>query len=256
MPVGKRSQLLLLRDAFTDPPWLDTAVSRVLLEAAAVEQQCDSLRLFRPAAVVAFGPADRTRPGYRRAWRAAVEAGFTPIERTVGGHAAVYHADTIALCWTVRDVDARSRIRERYEVLSTLVADALRRLGLDARIGEVGGEYCPGAYSINAGGRTKVAGFGQRVTSGAAHVAGVIVADGADRVRSALGPVYEALELHWDPATASSLRAEGVDADWEEVAATVIEEFAARFNLVPGSVPPTLLERARALISTLEVAVD
>ena len=38
--------------------------------------------------------------------------------------------------------------------MSGLVRDALSRVGVaDPRVGEVPGEYCPGAYSVNARGR-------------------------------------------------------------------------------------------------------
>ena len=40
---------------------------------------------------------------------------------------------------------------------------ALQRLGLDARLGELAGEYCPGEFSVNLAGRSKVMGVGQRV---------------------------------------------------------------------------------------------
>jgi len=36
------------------------------------------------------------------------------------------------------------------------MAAAFRRLGVDARVGEVSGEYCPGAHSVNARGATKL----------------------------------------------------------------------------------------------------
>ena len=52
---------------------------------------------------------------------------------------------------------------------------ALCSLGVDARIGEVAGEYCPGKYSVNARGATKIMGVGQRLARHAAHVGGVIV---------------------------------------------------------------------------------
>lgn len=41
----------------------------------------------------------------------------------------------------------------------------LRRLDVpEARVGQVDGEYCPGEFSINVGGRAKVVGSAQRVT--------------------------------------------------------------------------------------------
>jgi len=95
---------------------------------------------------------------------------------------------------------------------------ALRRLGVDARTGEIPREYCPGEYSINAGGRTKLVGIGQRLIRGTWHIGGVIVVAEAERVRDILVPVYEALGLDWDPATAGSVADEVPGATWEDVA--------------------------------------
>ena len=85
---------------------------------------------------------------------------------------------------------------------------ALARLGVDARVGEVPGEYCPGAFSVNARGRTKLAGVGQRLISGAAHLGGVVVVRDSAGVRDVLIPVYEALGLEWDPETTGSVEDE------------------------------------------------
>ena len=61
--------------------------------------------------------------------------------------------------------------------------DSFRRLGVDARVGEIPGEYCPGAYSVNARGVKKLMGVGQRLVPSAAHVGGVVVVNGANRVQ-------------------------------------------------------------------------
>jgi len=92
----------------------------------------------------------------------------------------------------------------RFEATAELMAAALARLGVDARVGEVPREYCPGAYSVNAGGRRKLVGVGQRVIARAAHVGGVIIVAQSERVRAVLEPVYRALGLDWDPATAGA----------------------------------------------------
>jgi len=82
---------------------------------------------------------------------------------------------------------------------------ALRRLGLDARVGELAGEYCPGEFSVNLGGRIKVMGVGQRVIRGGAHVGGVITIADTSRLRAVLAPVYAALELELRDETAGGL---------------------------------------------------
>ena len=50
----------------------------------------------------------------------------------------------------IADPQPPKRTYERFEEVAGLIADALRALGVDARVGEVPGEYCPGAYSVNA----------------------------------------------------------------------------------------------------------
>lgn len=227
-----------------DPPWLDTAVSWVLLERAAAGAAAETLRLSRPARIVAFGPADRLLPGFEEARAAARAAGFAPMNRLAGGHAAVFHEETIAFSWTTPDPRGRATIHARFEMVAALIAEALRRLGVDARIGALPGEYCPGAYSVNARGCTKLMGVGQRVLPAAAHVGGVIVVDGADLVREALGPVYRALRLAWDPATSGSVREEVIGATWDDVAAAVIDTVAAHRVAAGGEVRVTPLDAA------------
>jgi octanoyl-[GcvH]:protein N-octanoyltransferase len=247
--VEETRTIVLAREAYPSPPWLDTAVSHALLEAVAAGEEPETLRLYRPAPVLAFGPADRLSAGYGAAREAARAAGFAPVERMAGGHAAVFHEETIAFAWTVPDAQARATIRPRFEAVAALVREALAALGVEANIGCVAGEYCPGDYSVNAGGRRKLMGVGQRVFPKAAHVGGVIVVDGADRIRDVLLPVNAALGIEWDPPTAGAVRDEVPGATWDAVAEAVIEAFAARFDVRVGAISPAVLERARSLAS-------
>jgi hypothetical protein len=75
----------------------------------------------------------------------------------------------------------------------------------------------------------------------------VIVVDGSDRVRDVLVPVYEALALPWDPATAGSLRDEIGSIAWEAAAEALIRRFAERLDLVEGHVSAETLELARTV---------
>jgi lipoate-protein ligase A len=95
---------------------------------------------------------------------------------------------------------------------------------VDSRVGQVPREYCPGEHSVNAGGRVKLMGVGQRVIRGAAHVGGLIAVGGSERIRNVLVPVYEALELDWDPATAGSLVDEIGDVSLDDVRDVLIAE--------------------------------
>jgi lipoate-protein ligase A len=116
-------------------------------------------------------------------------------------------------------------------------------------VGEVAGEYCPGAYSVNARGASKIAGIGQRMIRGGAHVGGVVVASGSEEIRRVLVPVYEALGLEWDPATAGSVADEiGREVDAEEVAGAVIAELDGRYELHEAEVDPETLDLAQRLL--------
>jgi lipoate-protein ligase A len=125
-----------------------------------------------------------------------------------------------------------------------VVAAALRRLGVDARIGAVPGEYCPGDHSVNARGQTKLMGVGQRIVRGAAHVGGVIVLADSARVREVLLPVYEALGFAWDPASVGSLADEIGAVSRKTVCEALLAELAERHTLEHAALPAALLEAA------------
>ena len=240
--------LRILRRRVEGGPALDTAVCRALLDGVARDNVGDSLRIWRPGEALAFSGSDRQRGGFARAVERARAAGFTPFLRLSGGHAAVYSAGTVAFAWTQRVDDMRSGIDARFEDLAGRVAAALRRLGVDARVGAVPGEYCPGDYSVNASERVKLMGVGQRVIRGAAHLGGVIVAEGGDAIRGVLGEVYEALDLELEPGTVGCVADEQSGVGWRDVAAALLDQFRADHDLVEDGFDSDLLARA-ALIA-------
>jgi lipoate-protein ligase A len=239
--------LRVLSDCFPDDPALDTAVSRATMRRVAAGHLPETLRLARPGRVVAFAKRDVLAPGYARAVAAARDAGFGSIVRLAGGRAAVFHEGTLELAHAVPDPDPRGGIHARFEATAELLAEALRSLGVDARVGEVPGEYCPGRWSVNAAGARKLAGIGQRVISGGAHVGTVLVADDAAAVRRVLEPVYAALELDWDPATVGAVAGEAPGAGWDAVRGAVLEAYAERFELVEDELDAETLALARTL---------
>lgn len=245
--MSKR-RILLVRDSHRDPPALDTAVSRATLELVGEGRLPEVLRLHRPAAIVAFGPRDLVEPGATEAMAAARAQGFAAVERLAGGRAAVFHEGTVAFSWAIPDPSPRERIRARFDELGGIVAEALGSLGVDARIGAVPGEYCPGEHSVNARGEKKLMGVGQRVVARAAHVGGVVVVSGAGRVRDVLVPVYAALGLPWDPATVGSVEDEVPGIGWDDVANAILDRFADRYALEEGRLPERVLDRARDLL--------
>ena len=194
--------------------------------------------------MIAFGRQDVNSPGYPEAVAAARAGGFEAVERLAGGRAAVFCEQTIAFAWAGPADDVWPGTHDRFGRIAGIVERALRRLGVDARTGEIPREYCPGEYSINAGGRTKLAGIGQRLIRGAWHIGGVIVVDEGERVRDVLVPVYEALGLDWDPATAGAVANEVPGATWEEVAQALRAELPPH---QPGDLDPATLALAERL---------
>jgi lipoate-protein ligase A len=199
--------------------------------------------------VLAFGAVDRIQPGYPQAVRAAEANGFAAVQRLAGGRAAVFHEQTLAFAWAVPEPEPRAGIQHRFEAVAQVMVEAFDGLGIDARIGELPGEYCPGRWSVNVGGRVKVAGFGQRLVRGAAHVGGVVVVDDGERIRDVLIPVYRALQLDWDPRTTGALADRAPGLDTSKVAAAIIAAMAQRFELAPGDLPASVLHQAHAHVA-------
>lgn len=193
------------RDRFPGEPLLDTAISHAMLRRVAAGSVGESLRLYTPDRAVLFSSLDARRPGYARALSLAEEAGIPSVIRLAGGQAALFLEQSIAFAWAIPDADARLHIRPRFENIAHWIKTALRRLGLDARIGTVDGEYCPGEFSVNIAGRVKVMGVGQRVINGGAHIGGVITVAETSLLRATLVPIYEALDLDFRPETAGGI---------------------------------------------------
>lgn len=209
-----------------------------------------TIRIHRPAREVAFGRQDVVSPGYPAAVRAAEAAGFAAVERLAGGRAALFHEGTIAIARAYPDPHPPRRTYARFQEMSELVVAALASIGVDARVGEVPGEYCPGAYSVNARGASKLVGIGQRMIRGGAHVGVVIVVSGSRLLRDTLAPVYEALGLDWDPDTAGSVSDElRREVDGNEVVDALLSQLRARQALREGDLDPETLGLAERLLA-------
>jgi lipoate-protein ligase A len=196
---------------------------------------------------MAFGKRDTLDAGYADAVAATRAAGFAAVERLAGGRAAVFHEGTFAFSWSIPEADPRPGIRQRFEVLSTLMVGAFSRLGISADVGEIRGEYCPGDYSIHHGHRFKLMGVGQRLARHAAHIGGVVVVTDAALAREALIPVYAALGLEWDPSTAGALQDVVPGLTMRAVAAAIEAELAAHAKLAVTHLDETTIGLAQRL---------
>lgn len=203
--IRQSRPLRLHRDQFPGEPLLDTAVSHAMLRRVAAGSVGESLRLYAPDRAMLFSSLDARRTGYGEALSLAEQAGFPSVIRLAGGQAALFLEKSIAFAWATPDPDAHLHIRPRFEHVAGWIEASLRRLGLDARVGSVAGEYCPGEFSVNIGGRVKVMGVGQRVIHGGAHVGGVITVAETPLLRETLIPIYEALDIDFRPETAGGI---------------------------------------------------
>jgi octanoyl-[GcvH]:protein N-octanoyltransferase len=239
--------LRIVRDAFTEDPALDTAVSRALLLRASDGEIPETFRLHVPGRVVAFGKRDTLEPGYPAAVAVTRQNGFAPIERLAGGRAAVFTRHTLAFAWTIPDPDPRRGIYDRFRRLSALMVGAFGRLGVASDVGEIPGEYCPGDYSVHHAGRIKLMGVGQRLARRAAHVGGVVVVDRSEDVRNILVDVYAALGLHWEPETAGALTDVHPGITLQAAADAVLEELAGHRTIVPDEISTATVDLAHRL---------
>ena len=223
------------------------AVSAVLLARVARGEHEPVLRLQRHAPAVAFGRMDAIAPGFAAAVAQARALGYEPFERLAGGRAAVYHEGVLTIGEALPDPQANLHINERYEATARTVAAALRSLGVDARVGAVAGEYCPGDFSVNARGAVKLSGTAQRVVRGGAYVGTVLVVRDAARVAAVVEALYAELGLPVDPAATGAVADEAPGAGLDAVEAALIAAYAARGPLRAGTLDPGVLAAAAEL---------
>lgn len=165
------------------------------------------LRLYTPAATLAMTRRESRMPGFPVASAAAERLGFAPAIRPTGGRAVAYDESCLVFDLISRD-DATLDPSDYFARAGNSVADALQSLGVDARLGEVAGEYCPGEYSINARGVVKLIGTSQRAIRGARLLSGMLAFGSVRRFVAVLLEANAALGLEWDPATFGTMQVE------------------------------------------------
>lgn len=209
----------VLRGGLAEPE-ADAERTTELLEAV-LEADEPALRVWQPPKQCAFGRRDARAAGYGAAREAAAERGFPPRERRTGGRAVAYTGSTVAFALATPIEDVRSGLDQRYDAATMAVQRALWRLGVPAQQGEPPDAFCAGNHSLSW--RGKLAGLAQRVQRGVAMVGGVVVVDGHAAIAEVLEPVYDALEVPFDPDTVGSVERAGGRADPDEVL-EVLEE--------------------------------
>lgn len=185
----------------------DRAASERIAERVASEGE-PAVRVWRPPRQIAFGRRDASAEGYDHARGLAADHDFPPVEREVGGRAVAYTGTTVAFARVTPVDDLRSGVKNRYEQATDDLLTALADLGVEAREGEPADSFCPGSHSVQAdaeGQARKLAGLAQRVRADAAVVAGVLPVRDHGEIARVLDPLYDALDVAFDPETVGSV---------------------------------------------------
>lgn len=253
---GSPADVDLLEGSAGADPALDVALPHALVGLIGEgRRRRGAVRCYRPAPTVAFGRRDVFLPGFSRAARAALRHGFTPVIRGAGGRAAAYHEQCLVFDEIMPSCESTGGIRERFADEARRQAAALRELGIDARVGEVPGEYCPGEFSVNAGGRVKLIGAAQRVVRGAWLLSSVVIVASGGAIRDVLIDVYAELGLDWDPVTAGAIADAAPEVGLEDVRRALLAVYANRYRLEPAAIDQPTLTRATTLLERHHVDV-
>ena len=232
---GRVPITLTALDDVSPDPTIALAQARALLDEVKAGRRAGVLRLYRPEPSAAFGARDRFLLGFPAAVAAARDHGFTPVLRSLGGRVAVYHRDSLVIDHLEPAAGLLSGTQERFTGFGDWYTAILRGLGVDARLGEIPGEYCPGEHSVNVAGRIKAIGTAQRVThSGWLFSSSVVVAD-PDPIRAVLTDIQSALGVDWDPATGGAISEVHPDVTADAVEAAFRTAYSERFTVEPGT---------------------
>ncbi len=226
-------------------PALDVAVSHALLEWAARGGQ-ESVRLWRPQQrALSLGRLDTRDPRAEEVAALARAAGATPVRRLAGGRAATLDSGCLCLGWAQPD-PVLEQSAARYRVVAELIIEALQALAVEAELGEVAGEWCPGAWSVR-GPSGKLAGLAQRVVRGGAWCEALIVIERPPELRALSQRVHATLGIAWREGAQGQLSALLPDAH-ARLRDALIAAAARRWpDLRERELSPELLDRAREL---------
>jgi octanoyl-[GcvH]:protein N-octanoyltransferase len=231
-----------------DDPAVELAVSMALVRQVSRGEIDETVRVYHPSApVVAFGRRDTHRPGFADAVRRARDAGFEPLVRSVGGRAAAYTESALVLDMVGRAEDATAGMEARFDEFGHRYVRALRELGVDARLGAVPGEFCPGAQSVNARGVVKLVGTAQRVVRDAWLFSALVIVTDHEPLRPLLTDVYRRLDQPFDQDSVGSVLSEAPAADADAVEQALVAAHTHDLQLEAGDLEPSTLDLAREL---------
>ena len=247
-----KGTVLLGDQAVAGGPSYDAALGLVLLRRGTGGPR-QVIRVFNPAPTAGFSRRDQLRTGFPTALRVVRERGFEPVVRGPGGRFAVYHRGSVVVDHVCLETGSAEGMHDRFEHYAVMHAEILRRLGLDARIGEVPGEYCPGKYSVNAGGVRKIVGSAQRLTREGWLFSTVIQVSGSAALREVLVPASVALGYDLDPTTVGAVEDSVPGITTAQVTTAVTDAYGALADEVWPALPE---EVVRALADVVRGRAD
>jgi octanoyl-[GcvH]:protein N-octanoyltransferase len=159
------------------------------------------LRFRRPRPTAAFSPQDTTHPDYEEIKKRARARGFEPIERGTGGRLTLFDENALGITIIAPHAAPHSAMIRRYEILSSAIASGLQNVGIDAHVGELPNEYCPGKYSVNAEGRIKLVGVAQRMNQRCLQMGAIVSVHRSEEACAGIAEAYCSMGLNFDPLT-------------------------------------------------------
>jgi octanoyl-[GcvH]:protein N-octanoyltransferase len=238
---------LLLPGRFEDPGTA-YAYQRIIFEEVALGVRSPTVSITPSTRHLGVTRRDTHRTGFGEAVRAAHEEGYPTLVRGAGGGATAAHYGTFGFSVIRPAEDARRGVGERYDEAAALVLAAFSRLGIQAEIGEVRNEFCPGDHSIRVGDfedGMKLVGIAQRLTRRATSVGGIVLVRGEEELARVLSRVYAAMDLPMRPGSVGSLRRAGNEVEIEETVTAFTEEAKLRYGAEPVPLDKQTLRRAR-----------
>jgi octanoyl-[GcvH]:protein N-octanoyltransferase len=228
-------------------------LQQAVLEEVASGERGPTALMWTSSRYVGVTRPETRLPGFEKAMRAATDLGFPVLVRSSGGGAVAANEGSISFSLTFPVEDLRQGLYKRYAKGVELIAAALRRIGVEAEVGAVEGEFCPGAHSVRSGGPwgVKHAGLAQRVTRRAARLEALILVSETGELVPLLQKFYDAIDLPFRSESVGDLPVDVprvIEALWAEV--------RERYGGEERSLDKNLLEKARSLGDEWRIAPE
>lgn len=253
--AARPSTLILAGQSLPGGPADDVVLGPLLL-AKGLSETREIVRIWRPEPTAAFSRRDSRRPGFTRATEVVRELGFMPVIRPQGGQLAAYHRGSVAIDHVVRTAKPIEGLKDRFERFARLHADVLSVFGLDVRIGELPGEYCPGEYSINVGGAAKVVGSAQRITRDGWLFSTIVQVTGSASIRGVLIAAYDEIGYELNSSTIGSIEDYRPDISTDAVEQALIDVYASGADVIQDSLSAEMLQEVASMSATGEPGVQ